>query len=338
MKRFKKSVLVLFCLGIFASCGKEKEVKKMDNLKEETPIKVGLVLSTGGLGDKSFNDSAYRGIEMAEDKLGVTVKYVEPASPSEDEQFLKEYAEANYNLVIATGFQMADAVKKVATEYPKIKFVLVDSAIDLPNMVALTFREDEGSFLVGAVAAMMSKTDVVGFVGGMDVPQINKFRNGFEEGAKYVKPNIKVLVSYIGGNNPFNDPVKGKENTYAMINGDADVIYHAAAASGAGIFEAVKEKGIYAIGVDSNQDDVAKGYVLTSMVKNVDKAVFETIKEVKEGNYKAGIKVLGVAQDGVGTTNFEFTKDIIGAEKLARLEEIKNKIKSGEIKVGEKQN
>lgn len=300
------------------------------------PVKVGIVLSTGGLGDKSFNDAAYRGLEQAKKELGIEFKYVEPASPAEDEEFLREYADANYDLIIATGFQMTESAKAVAADYPDLKFAIIDDVIDLPNVKSLTFKEEEGSFLVGALAAMMSKTGVVGFVGGMENPLIKKFEVGYEQGAKYINPKVKVLSVYTTGPNPFNDPVRGKENAISEINQGADVVYHAAGGTGMGVIDAAKQKGVYAIGVDSNQDSVAPGTVLTSMIKKVDVAVFDTVKSVKDGKFQPGLTVYGVAENGVGTTEFEFTKEKIGAEKLARLEEIAKKIANKEIVVNSK--
>ncbi|MHA4990555.1 BMP family lipoprotein [Cetobacterium somerae] len=300
------------------------------------PLKVGIVLSTGGLGDKSFNDSAYKGLIKAKEELGVDFKYVEPASPAEDEEFLREYADANYDLVIATGFQMTEAVRAVASDYPEINFLMVDTFIDLPNVKSAVFREDEGSFLVGVIAGLMTKNNSVGFVGGMENPLIKKFEVGFRQGAQYVDPTIKSFAVYTTGSNPFNDPVRGKENTLSQISQGADVIYHASGGTGLGVIAAAKEKGVYAIGVDSDQDAVEPGTVLTSMLKNVDVVVYETIKELKENNIKTGLTIYGVKEGGVGTTNFEFTKDIIGKEKLEKFEEIKAKLVNGEIVVESK--
>ncbi|MGL6168792.1 MAG: BMP family lipoprotein [Fusobacteriaceae bacterium] len=330
MKKLFSGLVVLTSL-LLVACGGTKEEKVA--VKDESGLKVGIVMSTGGLGDKSFNDSAYRGLEMAKKDLGIEFKYVEPSSSAEDEQFLREYAEANYNLIIATGFQMRDAAQKVAKDYPNIKFAMVDDVVNESNTRNLLFKENEGSFLMGAIAGMMSKTGTVSFVGGMQVPLIEKFGNGFEQGAKYVNPNIKVLTVYVGGQNPFNDPVRGKEAALSQIKAGSDVVYHAAGATGVGTIEAAKESGVYAIGVDSNQDDVAKGTVLTSMLKNVDIAIFDTVKSVKEGTFEAGTHQFGIKENGVGTTEFEFTKDIIGEANLKKLDEIKVKIQSGEIVV-----
>lgn len=300
------------------------------------PLKVGIVLSTGGLGDKSFNDSAYRGLEEAHKDLGIKFKYVEPASPAEDEEFLREYAEAGYDLIIATGFQMTQSAQVVAKDYPDTKFVMIDDVVDLPNVKSIKFKEEEGSFLVGAVAGMMTKNNAVGFVGGMENPLIKKFEVGFEQGAEYVNPKVKFYSVYTTGPNPFNDPVRGKENAISEINQGADVLYHAAGGTGMGVIAAAKEKGVYAIGVDSDQDGVAPGTVLTSMLKNIDVAVYDTIKSVVDGNFKPGVAVYGIKENGVGTTNFEYTKDIIGKEKIAKIQEIKEKITSGEIVVKDK--
>ena len=326
MKKVMILMVVIMAL-LLTACGGKKEEENSNVLR------VGLVLSTGGLGDKSFNDSAHKGLKEAEEKLGVQIKYVEPANVSEFDTFLREFAEANYDLIIGIGFQMKDSVVKVASEYPDNHFVMVDEPIDMPNVVSATFNEPEGSFLAGALAGMMTKTNTVGFIGGIEVPLIQKFGDGFMAGAKYVNPNIKTFSAYVGGNSPFNDPAKGKEMALSMIDSKADIIYHAAAGSGMGVFEAAKERGIYAVGVDSNQDAVVPGTILTSMLKKVDQAVFTIIKETQEKGFTAGEKDFNLANDGVGITELEYTKDQIGEDKLKRLEEIKADIISGKIDV-----
>ncbi len=329
MKRFL-TLLALLAMVLLTACGgKKEEAAPAPEVAAEKPLKVGIVLSSGGLGDKSFNDSAYRGLENAKKDLGIEFKYVEPAYPSEG--YLREYAEAGYDLIIATGFMMKDSAEKVAKDFPNVKFALIDEVSTLPNVSSLVFAEDQGSFLVGALAAMMSKTGDIGFVGGVEVPLIKKFLKGYEMGAKYVNPKIKVESIYIGGSNPFNDSVKAKEMGISLVNQGVDVLYHAAGGSGKGVFEAAKETKTYAIGVDSNQDSEAQGTVLTSMLKNVDTAVYNTVKAVKEGTFKAGEQRFGVAEGGVGTTEFEFTKDIIGAENIAKLEQIRKDIIDGKI-------
>ncbi|MGL4976942.1 MAG: BMP family lipoprotein [Cetobacterium sp.] len=300
------------------------------------PLRVGIVLSTGGLGDKSFNDAAYRGLEQAQKDLGIEFKYVEPASPAEDEEFLREYAEAGYDLIIATGFQMTESARTVAADYQDVKFLMIDDVVDLPNVKSLVFKEEEGSFLVGVIAGLMTKNNAVGFVGGMENPLIKKFEVGFKQGAEYVNPGVKFFSVYTTGPNPFNDPVRGKENAISEINQGADVIYHAAGGTGMGVIAAAKETGVFAIGVDSNQDGVAPGTVLTSMLKNVDVGVYDTVKALTGGEFTEGLTVYGAKENGVGVTEFEFTKEIIGAEKLQKFEEIKAKLMAGEIKVSDK--
>jgi basic membrane protein A len=308
MKKIIIMLSVLATLLFVVSCGSKEAAKPAEGKTEAKAsagaLKVGIVLSIGGLGDKSFNDSAYRGLENAKKDLGIEFKYVEPASPSEDEGYLREYAEAGYDLVIATGFLMKDATEKVAKDFPDVKFALIDEVSTLPNVSSLVFAEDQGSFLVGALAAMMSKTGNVGFVGGMEIPLIQKFQKGYEMGAKYVNPNIKLGSLYTSGSNPFNDPVRGKENALSLIKQGADVVYHAAGGTGIGVIDAAKEAKIFAIGVDSNQDGIAPGVVLTSMIKNVDVAVFNTIKAVNEGAFVAGEQRFGIKENGVGTTEF----------------------------------
>lgn len=294
-------------------------------------LKVGLVLSTGGLGDKSFNDSAYRGLEMAKKDLGIDFKYVEPKNSLEDEEFLREYAEAGYDFIIGVGFPMRDAIENVARDYPELKFAMIDNTTSEENVKNLLFRESEGSFLMGALAAMMSKNGVIGFVGGIDIPLINKFKDGYEEGAKYINPEIKVLSAYIGGTSAFSDPLKANEMATMQIKQGADVLYHAAGGSGLGVLEAAKDNGIYAIGVDSDQDDFVKGTVLTSMMKNVDIAVYNTVQSILNNEFTGGDFYYGLEEGGVGTTDFRNTKDIIGAEKIERLKLIIEKIKSKEI-------
>lgn len=332
MKKFLVLITVLMGV-ILTACGGSKDENKGSENTKVAPIKVGIVFSVGGLGDKSYNDSAFAGLKKAEKELGVKFKYVEPASPSEDAQFLREFAENNYDLIIGVGFLMKDSVQTIAKEFPKVKFAIIDDIIDEPNVTSLVFAEDEGSFIVGALAGLVTKTNTLGFVGGMEVPLIKKFESGFTQGAHYINKDIKVKVLYTSGPNPFNDPVRGKENAIAEFNQGADVIYHAAGGTGTGVIAGAKEKGIYAIGVDSNQDALAKGTVLTSMIKKVDNAVFLTVKDVLNNEFKPGINRFGVANNGVGTTDFKYSKEVVTPEIAGKLEQIKNDIISGKIKL-----
>jgi len=331
--------ILIFLMGLslilLTACGKsddsasaEKDgVKKVD-------YKVGVVLGLGGLGDKSFNDSAYKGLQKVEKELGVKFKYVEPTNLSEYDQFFTEFVEADYDLIIGVSFDAEKGIEKVAKEYPENNFVIIDSVVDLPNVKSIVFDQKEGSFLAGALASMMSKTNTLGFIGALDIPLVNSFRDGYEQGAKYVNPDTEVKSIYIGGNNPFNDPAKAKELAISIAENGADVIYTVAGGSGRGVMETIKgNDNLYAIGVDSNQDGEVPGKILTSILKRVDVAVFNVTKEGLEGNFTPGITTLGLKENGMETTDFEFSKDVIGKENLDKLEEIKADLIAGKIEI-----
>lgn len=294
-------------------------------------IKIGVVFTIGGLGDKSYNDSTYAGLVKAKKNLGIDFKYFEPASPSEDEKYLKDFAKNKYDLVIGVGFLMKDSLEVAAKAYPKTKFLLLDESSDLPNVASIIFNEEEMGFLAGSLAGLMTKTNAIAFIGGMEIPLIQKFQKGYEKGAKYVNPNIKTGALYTSGSNPFNDPIRGKENSEILINKGADVLFHEAGGTGLGMIEAAVEKGVYAIGVYSNQDELAEGTVLSSVIINLDVAVYDTVKLVNENKFKAGIKVYGIKENGIDFTDFKYTKTIIGQQKLSKLETIKKDISSKKI-------
>lgn len=298
------------------------------------PLKVGLILAMGGLGDKSFNDSAYAGLLKAQKDFNVEVKYVEPNSWMEDAYFLEEYSQNGFDLIIATSYTAQDAMEDISSKFPNTKYAIVDTrAKEGENIASLVFDESEGSFLVGAIAAKMSKTGKVGFIGALDIPLINRFKSGYEQGAKYVNPDISVITTYVGGDAPFSDPLKGKEHAYSLANQGVDVIYHASGNTGIGILEGVKEKGIYGIGVDCDQDDIVKGQVLTSMLKNVNNAIYKVIEDTVNGEFKGQVYNFGLKENGVGTTDFKYTRQIIGSENINFVENLKTDIISGKIKV-----
>lgn len=331
MKKIFKFLLGLMTMLLLVACGDKKAAEAVEGTH-----KVAIVYSTGGKGDKSFNDSAYRGLVEAKEKYGIEFSEYEPKDPSaEAKNKLSEFAATGeYDLIIGVGFTMKDSLEAVATDFPEQKFALIDEVIaDKDNVVSILFKEQEGSFLTGALAAMMTKTGTLGFVGGVEAPVIYRFESGFEQGAKYVNPDIKILSVFIGGNNAFNDPVAAKQLSQTLIDKGADVLFQVAGGSGAGVFQAAKERGVFAIGVDSNQDDVQPGVILTSMVKNVDKAVLAEIGTVLEGKFEPGVVLFGLNEEGVGTTDFEFTKDIIGNDILSKLDELKADISNGKIKV-----
>ena len=317
---------IIFLLMAFLLIG---SVFSLEGAKAEEP-RIALVLSFGGLGDEAFNDAAFRGYQMALEDFDVDLTYVEPADIPEFEEHQRAYAEAGYDLIIAIGFYQEDSLQVVAQEYPDVHFAIVDTVVDLPNVASITFKEHEGSFLVGVLAGMMTETNRVGFVGGLEIPLIKKFEVGFLEGLQYANPDADLLVNYAGD---FLDPGTGKELAISQFERNADIIFHAAGGTGMGVIEAAEEMGKYAIGVDSNQDHLAPGTVLTSMIKRVDVAVYEIIAEKVEGRFTPGLMTLGVADDGVGVTDFEYTKDIIPQEVIDLIEEIKDKIAAGEIEV-----
>jgi basic membrane protein A len=295
----------------------------------QTP-RIGLIFAEGGLGDQSFNDAAYRGLMQAKEELGVEVIYVEPADIAEMEEHQRAYADLDLDLVIVIGFIHQSALVEVSADYPHINFAIVDDVVDNPNVTSLVFEEHEGSFLVGVLAGLMTETNKVGFVGGMEVPLIRKFEVGFAEGAKYANPNVEVLVNYAGS---FGDPGRGRELAVSQNERGADIVYHAAGGTGSGVIDAAVANGFYAIGVDSDQDYMAPGTVLTSMVKRVDLAVYEVIKSVVDGTLEGGVRSFGIQDGGVGTSEFTYTKDLIPQSVLEAIEEAKGKIISGEIKV-----
>jgi len=327
----KKIFLVLFATFMVFACGKKEETKT--NETKETKLKVGVVLSREGLGDKSFNDSAYAGLQKAIKELGVQGKYVEPGNIAAYPDYLREFAEADYDLIIGLGYEMVESMKAVAKEYPESNFMIVDEPIELPNVKSAIYDEAEGSFLAGAIAGLTSKKNSVAFIGGADMPLIRSFGNGFFAGAKYVNKDTKTTSSFVGGDKPFNDPARAKEIALSFFDGGADIVYHAAAGSGMGVFEAAKQKKGYAIGVDSDQDDIVPGVILTSMIKDVGGAIFLTVDETIKNGFTPGVTKFDLSNDGVRLTDFRNTKDIIGEDNIKKVEEIKQKIVNKEIDV-----
>ncbi len=297
-------------------------------------VRIGLVLSVGGLGDKSFNDSAYEGLTRAAEELGIDPLYGQPEQMAEDEKYLRQYAEEGLDLVIGVGFLMKDALEQVAGEFPDTRFAIIDAQVDEPNVASLIFREHEGSFLVGAIAGLVTSTGKVGFIGGMDIPLIHKFEVGYAEGVKHVRPDVEVLVAYAGsGPQAFHDPVKGKSLALSQFDRGADIIFQAAGSAGNGVIDAALERGLFAIGVDANQNYMAPGHVLTSMLKRVDISVFEIVNDVVEGRFKGGEHIYGLEIDGVGYALDEYNESLIPPEVIEQVSVIKQEIVSGKIQV-----
>ncbi len=336
-------LIVLSFVLFIASCGSNVEATRAN-----CSTKVGIVFDIGGKNDRSFNAAAWDGVQRAEKDLGICLYDVEPGNPTSIEPAMRAFAEKNFDLIIGVGFAQGPIMEKVASDYPNIKFAIVDGVIldkdgkPFPNVASLVFREHEGSYLVGMIAAAKSKTGVLGFVGGMDIPLIHKFETGYEEGAKAVNPNIKVLDNYVGVTDAaWNNPGKGKELALSQIEKGADVIFTAAGNSGLGAFDAVEKYGKndqgeankFVIGVDSNQNGVKPGFVLTSMVKRVDNAVYDVVKEVKSGDFQGGFHSFGLDKDGVAYSLDANNKSLISPEILQKVDQAKKDIVEGKIKV-----
>lgn len=332
IRRLALLLLISMVAGCFAGCDGQPE-------EADGALKVGMVFDVGGKGDKSFNDSAYRGLLLAADEMDVTYTEFEPGQDADRETGLRKLAQSGYDLIIGVGFLFSDAIRSVAADYPQAKFACVDFDVrpgeELPpNLAALTFREEEGSFLVGVLAGSFTETDRIGFIGGMDIPLIHRFEAGYVAGAEYANPRVSTRIAYAGSTpQAFADPAKGKELALLQYGRDVDVIYHAAGSTGNGVIEAAKETGRYAIGVDSNQNYMAPGHVLTSMVKRVDNAVYMTIKSVVEGTFEGGVRELGLAENGVGYAVDQYNEALLDEEMIALVEEARAAIIAGEIDV-----
>ena len=307
-------------------------------------VDVGVVFDLGGRGDKSFNDGAYLGAERAEKELGVRVRFIEPGEGSDRESGLRLLAAEGMDLVIGVGFIFTDDLTQLAKEYPKTDFAGVDYSVAtdstgkvIPpplNLAALKFREEQGSFLVGALAALVGKSKKVGFVGGMDFPLIQKFEMGYKAGVKAVCPDCQVISQYAGVTpEAFRNPGKGKELALSQYQQGVNVIFHASGSTGLGVFEAARQTSKLAIGVDADQYNEAPGYVLTSMVKGVDNAVFDAIRRVKENRFRGGVYEYGLAEGGVGYVYDANNATLIPDSVRTRLEQLKQQIIEGKIVV-----
>lgn len=297
-------------------------------------FKVGLVLDKGGKDDKSFNSAAVKGATEAMEKLKIGMKYVEATDDNSFEPMLRSFASRDYDLIVAVGVSQADAVRKVARLFPAKKFAIVDAKVDAPNVRSLVFEEHEGAYLMGALAALTSKTGTIGFVGGMDIPLIRRFELGYEAGARSVNPKIRVESNFVGvTGDAWNNPAKAKELALSQYSSGADVIFGAAGASGNGIFDAAEERNKLAIGVDSNQDWIKPGHVLSSMLKRVDVAVYDACKDAEDGKFTPGTKVFGLANHGVDYVVDQYNRGLISTSTRSRLDKIKAAIVAGRIRV-----
>lgn len=322
-------------------------------------VQVGLVFDAGGKFDKSFNQSAWEGATKAQKDLGIILKDAEPGDFSAVEEAMRAFASKGFDLVIGVGFANAGPIEKLAKEFPKVNFALIDSMVDPPNVASLVFEEHEGSFLVGMIGAIRSREingqRTIGFVGGMDIPLIRKFLAGYRQGARLIYPNINVVANFVGNtSSAWNDPAKAKEITKAQMQKGASVIYGAAGASANGLFDAIKEVNgrgpclpvvknkkrmdncVYAIGVDANQNYIIPGQILTSMLKRVDVAVYNVIKDTHENNFKGGIHLFGLENNGVGFAVDQYNRRLVTKKMESIVNQYRQKIIDGDLIVADK--
>lgn len=326
-----RATAVLLLLLAAASCGPGESGKF-----------AGIVFDVGGIDDKSFNESAYRGLQRAQKELGVDTEYYQPSQPADRKTGLRRLSGKKSKVIVGVGFIFTDEMVVAAKDFPDIKFGCVDM-VDKPegeippNLVGLKFREEQGSFLVGAIAGLVTKTKKVGFVGGMNVPLIHKFEAGYRAGVRHVAPDVEVVVNYAGETpKAFEDPETGKNRAVEQYKSGVDIIFHASGKTGLGVFQAAKELEKLAIGVDSDQYREAPGHVLTSMIKRVDVAVFETIKSVKDGTFKGGARVFGLKEEGVGFVYDENNKSLIPEGVYRKVQALRQEIIDGKLAVPDK--
>src|SRR5881396_1941308 len=358
--------LALFVISLFvfvaSSCNRASY-----GADDKSKPHIGIVFDIGGKDDRSFNAAAWAGVKCAETgmmpdgktscgkaALDIVLRDVEPGNPTSIEPAMRAFAERGYDLIIGVGFAQAPIMQMVARDYPNIHFAIIDGVIfeddgktPKANVASLVFKEHEGSYLVGLIAGMTSKTGTVGFIGGMDIGLIHRFEGGFEEGAKAANPKIQVIQNYVGVTDAaWNNPGKGKEIALAQISKGADVIFTAAGNSGLGAFDAVEQSGKdangrathFVIGVDSNQNMVKPGFVLTSMVKHVDNAVYDIVKDVVNHRFQGGFHVFGLDTEGVGYVVDKYNQSLVAPQTMQAAEDAKKKIVAGQIKVVDRMN
>lgn len=349
----KKLLTMLVCLSLALSlvaCGGDDEEVETDPAKETTEevteaeddgadeeteaaepqgtIKVGMVTDVGGVNDGSFNESSWNGLQKASEELGVEVKYLESANDADYVPNIEAFIDEEYDLIISVGYMLADATREAAEANPDQMFAIIDDAsIDLPNVACLMFEQGQSSYLVGVVAAMMTETDKVGFVLGMENAMMNEFGYGYVAGVLDTNPDAEVLQINA---NSFGDPAIGKSSAVNMITEGADIIFHAAGGTGRGVIDACVENDIYAIGVDSDQSPLAPEHVITSAMKRVDVATYDVAKEMLEGTLEAGIRVYDMTNGGIDIAP---TTDLLTDEVINKVEEVKQQILDGDIKV-----
>jgi basic membrane protein A and related proteins len=326
----KLITLLISLILPLAGCVTQGRTAEADSTKK----KVGIVFDIGGKDDRSFNAAANSGVLRAKNDLPIVLRDVEPGDPTSIEPALRAFAEYGYNLITGVGFAQGPILKDVARDYPQLHFVIIDSVVEAPNVASLLFKEHEGSFLVGMIAAYQSRAGAIGFVGGMDIPLIHKFATGYEEGARYVNPKIRVLKNYVGITDAaWNNPGKGRELANSQYEQGVDVIFQAAGNSGLGVFDAAEAYKKYAIGVDANQNWVKPGYILTSMLKRIDNAIYSIVKDEVEGKFQGGVHIYGLENDGIGYAIDQYNRHLIPEWVIEKVEQARRDIIAGKIKV-----
>ena len=295
-----------------------------------------VVFDMGGKFDKSFNEGVYTGAERFRKETGVTYREFEITNESQRVQALRNMANRGATIITIAGFSAANAVETVAKEYPNVKFTIIDAVVDLPNVQSVVFKEHEGSFLVGVVAAKMSKTGVIGFVGGMDIPLIRHFACGYKQGARAVNSKITILQNMTGTTGAaWNDPTRGAELARSQFDRKADVVFAAAGATGLGVLQAAKDNKKFAIGVDSNQNYLHPGTMVTSMLKRVDVAVYDALQSARNNTWKPGVRVIGLAEGGVDWALDQYNRSLITPEVEQLVNQYRQDIIAGKVKVVE---
>ncbi|WP_421996608.1 BMP family lipoprotein [Reyranella sp.] len=323
MKRWIKPLAVLLSAGVLAATA-----------VAQAPVKPAIIYSTGGKFDKSFNEGVSMGAARFTRETGIAVAEFEPSNETQFEQAQRRFAQRGQDPIIAVGFSQAVPLEKVAREFPKVHFTIIDSVVNLPNVQSVVFKEQEGSFLVGVLAAMASRTGKVGFVGGMDIPLVRRFLCGFEQGVKYADPKAEVIANMTGTTPAaWNDPGRGAELAKGQFDRGVDVVYAAAGSTGLGVLQAAKDRGKLGIGVDSNQNHLHPGTMLTSMLKRVDLAAYNSFKAAQAGTWKGGTLVLGLKEGGVDWALDKDNEKLITPEMKAKVEAAKADIVSGKISV-----
>jgi basic membrane protein A len=342
-KKFSTLFVLLFLLTtlLLSSCQPAPTAAPVAAPAEESaakPFRVGLIIATGGLGDRSFNDSGYAGVKRAQDELGIEFDYVEPKEIAEYEGHERAFAQkGTYDLIVGLGFDQADPMTKVAKEFPEQKWLMIDGVIqDVPNVRSVTFKDFEKAFLIGGFAGQLTTLPldkgnadcVIGGVGGMDIPLIKAFAAGYSAGARYINPDCQVIINYVGG---WADSAKGKEIALSMYDQKADIVYAFAGGSGLGVFEAAKAKDLYALGTDVNQNYIDPDHIVLSAQRYLDNVIFDTIKALKEeSKFEAGWHELGLKENAVGYT-LESSNVKVPDEVVKKVEEMKAKVISGEL-------